>query len=121
MLLRTESFFVDSLTWMCSGTVRVYKNQLQGINTPIDNVALDTVLVFYAIAMSAGKVSKDLTKWTLLNLLKDNCYQWTESGSIADVRERYLLLKASLFVGIIDLISPRRSCLQSQSFGASTS
>ena len=56
--------------------------------------------------MSADKVvSKDPTKWTL-NLLKDNCYEWTESGSIADVRERYLLLKASLFVGIIDLISP---------------
>ena len=47
-------------------------------------------------------------------------YEWTESGSIADVRERYLLLKASLFVGIIDLISPRRSCWHSQSFGAST-
>ena len=71
--------------------------------------------------MSADKVvSKDPTKWTL-NLLKDNCYERTESGSIADVRERYLLLKASLFVGIIDFIYPHRSCLHSQSFGASTS
>ena len=69
--------------------------------------------------MSAAKVvSKDPTKWTL-NLLKHNCYQWTESGSIADVRERYLLLKASLFVGITDLILPHRPCLHSQSFGAS--
>ena len=71
--------------------------------------------------MSADKiVSEDPTKWTL-NLVKDNCYQWTESGSIADVREGYLLLKASLFVGIIDLISPCCSCLHSQSYGASMS
>ena len=73
------------------------------------------------IAMSADKVvSKDPTKWTL-NLLKDNCYEWTESGSIADIQESYLLLKASLFVGIIDLILPHRPSLHSQSFGASTS
>ena len=71
--------------------------------------------------MSTNKVvSKDPTKW-VLNLLKDNCYEWTESGSIADVRERYLLLKVSLFVGIIDLILPHRPCLHSKSFSASTS
>ena len=77
--------------------------------------------LYQGTAMSADKVvSKDPTKWTL-NLLKDNCYEWIEFGSIADVRERYLLLKASLFVGIIDLILPHRPCLHSQSFGASTS